>query len=209
MGLPSGIMWAPCNVDARNANGFADSPFQQSASYVSWGNTVCHELVRDRTFDYDWGTSNDGPYSGTPGSTIEYPGSLPPENDVAHVICGGSWRLPTSAEFTELIDNTAFIDENGFVIPDDQQDKRITMNGVVGVRIRSLINGATIFISCSGRGEGSGVIGYSEIGLLWASDLVSAENARAFAVTYNTIQPAYSSPRYRGYSIRPVWDPSL
>lgn len=209
LGLPSGIMWAPCNVDARTANGFADSPFQPSASYVSWGNTVCHELNRDRNFDYDWGTSNEGPYSQTPGSSIVYPGSVPIENDVAHVICGGSWRLPTSTEFTELIEHTVFIDEYGYDIPESQQDKRITMNGVVGVRLRSQTNGAAIFIPCSGRGEGYGVISYGGAVYCWASDLQDAGLGKALVITQGNLFPAYGYARYRGLSIRPVWDPSL
>lgn len=209
MGFPSGIMWAPCNVDARNANGFADSPFQQSASYVSWGNTVCHEPNRDLHFNYDWGSSISGPYSETPGSTIESQGSLPLENDVANVICGQSWRLPTSAEFTELFENTDFIDEAGFSIPEDQQDKRITMNGVLGVRMRSKINGATIFIPCSGRGE-SNIVVSSGWAYYWSADMFSAGSAKALVITQpSVIDPAYNYPRYRGLSIRPVWDTSL
>lgn len=207
MGLPSGVMWAPYNVDARNANGFSESPFETSASYVSWGNSVCHEPDRDLHFNYDWGSSNDGPYSETPGSTIQYPGSIPLENDVAHVICGQSWRLPTSAEFTELFENTAFIDENGYVVPDDQQDKRITMNGVIGVRLRSLINGATIFIPCCGRGE-QNVVRVPYAAYYWASDLESADTAKALVITQAIVDPAYNYARYRGLTIRPVWSPS-
>lgn len=209
MGFPSGIMWAPCNVDARLAGGFAESPYQALASYVSWGNTMCHEPDRDLHFDYDWGSDNNGPYSETPGAAIEYPGSIPLESDVAHVVCGRSWRIPTSAECTELLDNTVFIDENGYNIPDDQQNKLILMNGVTGVRLRSLINGATVFLPCNGRAEQNivKVFGYAVYCL--TSDLQSAGAAKALVITSSSINPAYSNGRFRGVAIRPVWDPSL
>lgn len=208
MGFPSGIMWAPCNVDARLAGGFAESPYQALTSYVSWGNTVCYEPDSSLHFDYDWGTSNDGPYSETPGSTIGYPGSIPIESDVAHVVCGRSWRMPTAAEFTELLENTAFIDENGYVLPDDQQDKIITMNDVKGVRLRSLINGAAIFIPCCGRSEQNIVRGQSTL-YYWSSGLASANSAKALAITGDTVNPEISFARYHGLVIRPVWDPSI
>lgn len=209
MGFPSGIMWAPCNVDARLAGGFAESPYEALASYVSWGNTVCHEPDRDLHFDYDWGTSNDGPYSETPGSAIGYPGSIPLGSDVAHVICGRSWRLPTSAECTELIENTVFIDENGYNIPDEQQNKIILMNGVSGVRLRSKINEATIFIPCSGRTEQNVVYVFGLAAYVLTSDLQSESSALALVITSASVNPAYSYARYRGVPIRPVWDPSL
>lgn len=39
-------------------------------------------------------------YNGNGGKT-----ALDPEDDVAHVKCGGSWRMPTSDEISELIEN--------------------------------------------------------------------------------------------------------
>ena len=64
---------------------------------------------------------------------------LEPEDDVAHVKWGGGWRMPTKAEFNELMDNCTWTWS--------------TMNGVNGYFITSNKSGYTdrfIFLPAAG-----------------------------------------------------------
>lgn len=209
MGLPSGIMWAPCCVDARGVNGFAESPYQLDVSFVSWGNTETHEPNLDGRFTYDFGSSNEGPYAETPGAGIAYPGSIGLENDVAHIVCGKSWRIPSAAELTELFDNTVYVDEFGHEISDEVVNKLITMEGVTGFRLKSNINGAYLFFACCGRAEGTAVTTRGTSCSCWSRDLAAGGVATALVMTNVTTEPVRTYARYRGLNIRPVWDPTL
>lgn len=89
LGLPSGLLWATCNVGA-------SSP-EQAGLYFAWGETTgytAEQVARgERLF-----------FQGTYGARyIE--DNLTLEQDAAHVNLGGDWRMPTKAEFQELIDN--------------------------------------------------------------------------------------------------------
>lgn len=209
MGLPSGIMWAPCNVDARNANGFAESAYVTYASYVSWGNVETHEPDANGRLTYDFGSANGGPYASTPGAGIVYPATMAIENDVAHAICGGSWRMPSSVEFAELLENSVFIDEFGNEISEEQPDKRINMNGVTGIRLKSTINSGIIFLVCGGHADDMRVASANFGCYCWSSELDNNNYAKALVVTNSIENPAYSYARFHGLQIRPVWDNSL
>ncbi len=74
LGLPSGLLWATCNVGAA-------SP-ELSGYYFAWGETT--PLSSNYTY------SNN-------------PTTLPLSADAAHVNWGGAWRMPTEREFDELL----------------------------------------------------------------------------------------------------------
>ena len=85
------VKWANINVGA-------ESP-EDYGNYYAWGETSTKET-------YNWSTyfdTNDGgntftKYNNEGGKTV-----LDPEDDAAHVNWGGSWRMPTQAEWWELI----------------------------------------------------------------------------------------------------------
>lgn len=80
LGLPSGLLWATCNVGAN--------------SHASCG---CK---------YAWGeTSSKSQYESYNYTYTEYPSVLPSYADAASVNWGGGWRMPTVEEMQELIDN--------------------------------------------------------------------------------------------------------
>lgn len=103
LGLPSGTLWATCNVGA--------SAPTQTGLYFAWGETDGHlDGLGTKTFswnDYKFGakdtsdTTNYGmkKYNGTDSKVI-----LDKEDDAAHVIMGGEWRIPTVEQFEELCD---------------------------------------------------------------------------------------------------------
>ena len=112
LGLPSGLLWADRNIGA-------ESP-EDSGLYFQWGDTQGYtkeQIVSDSDdaklfyeFDYkffvegeDEFDCNMSKYNDTDGKNV-----LDLEDDAAHILIGGNWRMPTGEEFAELINNTNF-----------------------------------------------------------------------------------------------------
>ena len=99
--LPSGILWATCNVGATKPS--------ESGLYFQWGDTQGYtkdQVGKDKQFtwkSYKWNPSGDGEtftnYA-NPGDTLDL------EDDAAHVHMGGDWHIPTPEQIKELIDYT-------------------------------------------------------------------------------------------------------
>ena len=220
MGLPSGLLWATRNMDVTQKNGFAISPYQYECSFVSWGNIQMYNPNAQGNFIgvYDWGDSNaqepwfDGqPYGDTPGCQLQ--SNIDAAHDVATQILGKQWRFPNTNEIKELLDNSDYIDADGNIVTPQTSvsgsanDKRITMNGVVGIRLRSKINGNVIFFPASGNGNVTtwsyrGVRGY-----YWSLSWNSARYAHYLGFYSGVLYPQVSSGRYKGFAVRPVMEP--
>lgn len=216
MGLPSGLLWAPMNMDAQQERGFAESPFLYDCSFVSWGNVEPHNPNSDNTsFDYNWGGVNahapwyDGQvYGSTPGSELET--DIDIANDVANQICGGKWRMPASAEFKELFDNCDFVQADGTTVIDaGTTDKRVTVNGVLGIYLKSKINGKLLFFACSGYGSGASWSNRGSSGHYWSSSFYSARGAYDLYFSNDSVNSQGFGTRYYGFPVRPVYDQSL
>lgn len=83
-------IWATCNVGA--------SKPEEAGNYYAWGEIKPKEEYTDN--NYKFGTSSDlTKYNETDNLT-----TLELEDDAAHVIMGGSWRMPTKEELQKLID---------------------------------------------------------------------------------------------------------
>lgn len=204
MGLPSGTMWARRNIDVSQPDGFAVSDIQLDASYFSWGNVDGHNPNEGSFSPYDWGNISDRePYSTSPGASITYPGSMDAEHDCATVVCGAPWKVPASSDFVELINNCDYVDANGNVI--SEADKLITIDGVVGIRLRSKINGNILFFAACGYGTNSDLMDDSQQGVYWVSSLQGESTAsRLF---FRSIGVTLASPfgRFHGCTVRPIF----
>lgn len=115
LGLPSGTLWATCNVGANSPEEYGD--------YFAWG-----EVEPKGTYDwttYKWcnGSSTSltkyctNSYFGTVDNKTE----LDPEDDAAHVNWGVNWRMPTKEQQQELYVNctaewTMVDGTNGYLI---------------------------------------------------------------------------------------------
>ena len=86
LGLPSGILWATCNVGATSPDEFGE--------YYAWGETYTKEMYGGETPE---GKSDDGDYNYS-----DSPKKLPVGADVANVKWGDHWRLPTKENIEEL-----------------------------------------------------------------------------------------------------------
>lgn len=212
MGLPSGVMWSPVNIDIEQPGGFAKSPFQYECSFFSWGNVDGHNPTGPASFSpWSWGSVNaqdpwyDGQvYGDTPGNTLN--GDIPVgvDYDAARANLGAPWRMPTSYDFAELFENCIFIDANGTEIETSRVDKRITINGIVGIRLRSVINGNVIFFPASGYGNGTSLSNRGYFGYYWSSSWGSARNAQDLLFNSGGVYPQGSGDRHYGFAIRPV-----
>lgn len=132
LGLPSGTLWATCNVGASSPEEYGD--------YFAWGEVEPKSTYADD--NYAWGSyTNIPPDLGmTKYNTTDEKMVLEPEDDAAHVNMGGEWHMPTSAQCQELIDNTisAWTDNwNG--------------TEVTGIVFTSTANTNSIFIPAGGE----------------------------------------------------------
>lgn len=214
MGLPSGRKWAVANIDVSSPSGFQEvdgvvSPFKYECSFCSWGNTEMYNPNAQESFVgvYDWGGINGDepyyegqPYGSTPGAAVT--NNLGASNDAARINLGAPWRMPSSNEFKELFDNCDYIDANGNIVT--SEDKRITMNGIVGLRLRSKINGNIVFFPASGYGDGTSWGGRGGSGDYWTSSWDSARYARRMIFYAGGGSPQYTGDRYNGFAVRPV-----
>lgn len=97
LGLPSGIMWATCDVGA-------DKP-EASGNKYAWGETEPKDSYDKENYKYYIGYNRYTKYDGyTDASVLLY--TLEPEDDAATVNWGSHWRMPTQGEFVELFINT-------------------------------------------------------------------------------------------------------
>lgn len=211
MGLPSGVKWSSRDIDLTKPGGFCETPFIYEKSFFSWGNIDGHNPSSVSAFDYNWGGVNqaepwyDGqPYGTTPGNTLNGNIAVGEAFDAARANLGAPWRMPTSAEFNELFANIKYIKADGTEVDTTKADKRVTVNGVMGLYIESRINGARLFFSCSGYGNGRSWHSRGALGFYWSSTWYSSRYARYLHFNSGGVIPQSSSSRYYGFALRPV-----
>lgn len=220
MGLPSGVLWAKASIDLTTPSKFQEvdgavSPFKYECSFFSWGNTDGHNPSSTSAFDYNWGGVNehepyyDGqPYGSTPGNTLT--GNIPPSMDAARASLGAPWRMPSMEDFVELFANIDYIDADGNVvtaktsIAKTAADKRVTVNGINGLYLRSKINGNRLFFPASGSGYGRSWYSRTASGFFWSSTFDSALGARNLHFSSGGVSPTDTGNRCYGFPVRPV-----
>lgn len=88
LGLPSGNLWATCNLGAQDSTGIGD--------YYAWGELTTKTSYTNATYQYqDWYGTKAYVYLGDEISGTQY--------DVAKHIYGGDWRFPTAEEAREIL----------------------------------------------------------------------------------------------------------
>ena len=94
LGLPSGLLWAKCNVGAKHEYEFGN--------YFAWGETEPKEEYGWETYKFGSTKNSRTKYNSSDGKTI-----LEPQDDAATVNMGEEWRMPTEEELEELVYNTS------------------------------------------------------------------------------------------------------
>ena len=167
LGLPSGTKWATTNVGATTPEGYGN--------YYAWGETSPKSSY----------TSSNYTYTGTPTT-------LPLSNDVANVMWGGDWRMPTKAEQDELRTECTWI--------------WTTQNGVNGYKVTSKVNSNSIFLPAVGGCWDFTVNSVGSFGSYWSSSLDSNDSDNAYSVSFDSYGKdwGFVRPRCYGQSVRPV-----
>lgn len=188
LGLPSGTLWATCNVGTDMPEGYGE--------YFAWGETEPKDYYYWSTYQYCNGSagtltkyctqSNYG-YNGF----VDGLKTLLPEDDIATVHCGGNWRMPTEQEWRELIENTTHTNT--------------TQNGVFG-RLFTAANGNTLFLPAAGTKDKDGLNYVGSNGRYWSSSLCASSPNSAWHFWSNSDGNNNISvtTRCEGRSVRPV-----
>lgn len=205
MGLPSGLLWSAVDMDFTKPGCVAETPFTYMKSFYSWGNIEGHNPLPDRErFAYNWALEA---YESTPGASLQT--DLPASMDAARALLGSPWRTPSAGELQELINSCDFVMEDGTtVIPDSTTDKRVTVNGIRGIYLKSRYNGRLLFFACAGYGSSRSQTYIRTRIYYWTATNVSESLSNCLRVAAS-VESQASFDRWHGLPIRPVYDPSL
>ena len=183
------VKWATCNVGASSPEEYGD--------YFAWGETSPKANYSWSTYKHCKGSYDTMTKYCTSSSygTVDNKTVLDLSDDAAHVNWGGSWRMPTIAEFRELIDNCTWT--------------WTTMNGVCGYKVvgkKSGYAGDWIFLPAAGYRSGTNLGSVGSGGDYWSSSLDESYsfNARHLSF-YSGRSSTYSDYRGSGQSVRPVF----
>ena len=173
------VKWATCNVGASSPEEYGD--------YFAWGGT---------TTKAEYNESNCPTYGLIISELqsfgyIDSEGNLAAQYDAATANWGGDWRMPTSAEYNELLNNCTL--------------EWTTQNGVNGYKVIGP-SGASIFLPAAGYRYGSSLKSAGSDGSYWMS------TPNVYFGNYNACGLDFGSDfhymcnfyRYSGLSVRPV-----
>ena len=187
------VKWATFNVGATKPEEYGD--------YFAWGETEPKDSYIWQTYMWCKGsfktftkycTSNQASYwdgSGSPDNkTI-----LDIEDDAAHANWGGSWRMPTNAEWIELINNCTWAWTDNY-----------NGSGITG-RVVTASNGNSIFLPAAGS-RNSDFPDDLGAGKYWSSSLCLDKHGIAWHAYFESeVVIRFGYPRDFGQSVRPVY----
>lgn len=182
------LYWAKSNLSDK---GLCTNP-EDYGDYYAWGETAPKENYSWST--YKFRTSSSGPFSKYNTSsyygTVDNKTVLEPEDDVAHVKLGGKWRMPTDAEWTELLTKCTWT--------------WTAKNGVNGYKVTGT-NGNSIFLPAAGYRYDTDLDFVGSYGFYWSSSLYTDDPSNAWYVYFGSDEVfRYLGSRYLGLSVRPV-----
>ena len=186
LGLPSGTLWATCNLGASSPEDYGD--------YYAWGETTTKSTYNWSTYQYCNGDGNKltkycsksgyGNNGFTDNLTV-----LQSSDDAATVNWGSGWCIPTKKQWEELRNNTTVL--------------WTTKNGEIGVKF-FVKNGNSLFLPTAGYWTISGM-GNFEYCYYWSKTLLVDDPRQAWDVfisqydcTFSLLDRCYGSP------VRPV-----
>ena len=195
LGLPSGTLWATCNVGASKPSDFG--------LYFQWGDIqgyTAEQVGKEngkKLFewdDYKWDLYADGKAFSKYTKAGE---TLNLEDDAAHINMGGEWHIPSPEQIKELLDNTT----TEWILLDDE---------AFGMAFTSK-NGKSIFIPAAGWAWWGSIYDIGSYGYIWSSvvdkdHVCDGKYMRDGKLLAFYSEGAYlkSESRDNGYSIRGV-----
>ena len=182
LGLPSGTMWATCNLGANKP--------EEPGLLFQWGRTDGYmygdKNNQFRTYSQNkQDTKNEFIPKTTSGKVYKAGDILELEDDAAHAHMGSAWRMPTKEQLEELYNNTTH--------------KVETINGVKCLMLTSNINGCQLFIPFAGywnnRNDSFNYIRY--VANIWSSQVYEHDNKGNYILYCSSSGLAYIGLNYR------------
>lgn len=197
------VNWASCNIGSQSPEEFGD--------YYAWGETYTKASYNRMTYKFSGGKeglleslTDYVKYKGTENKQNPNDSKLEECDDVAHILWGGSWRMPTKAEIKELVESCDWVFEE--------------FNKIMGCWAISKINGNKIFFPLAGYIHDDVVYDVGLSGKYWASELrgdmcfeayqiwISFADNLARMENKSSVFLSDDGERENGRSVRPVCD---
>ena len=165
--LPSGTMWATCNVGADKQ--------EDSGILFQFGRVDGYKYAdKNNQFKANKQNKQDTCSKDTPlttsGKVYKKNEILDLKDDAANVNMGGKWRMPTKDELEELIDNTTYEVE--------------TINGIKGMMFTSKINNNQLFIPFGGWWYNNSFLCAGSYGYVWSSQVYDSNVNGAYRLHF-------------------------
>ena len=184
--LPSGLLWATCNMGASKPEAYG--------VYIAWGETGTKDTYSWANYKYcessmfaltKYCNSADCGYEGyTDSLTV-----LLPEDDAAAVRWGDGWHMPSVEDWLELFENTTYT--------------WTTRRGTEGA-LFTAPNGESLFFPAAGyRMDDDSYYAGSE-GYYWSTAIVETRPYDAWCPVFHSGGMNLNSSRSVGQCIRPV-----
>lgn len=193
LGLPSGTLWATCNVGADTPEGYGD--------YFAWGETTPKTTYSWSFYKYCIGggdeltkycSESDHGYNGYTDDLT----TLELSDDASAANWGNDWCMPTMIQWEELFEKTT--------------QSWTSQNGISGLLLTAS-NGNTLFLPASGCRKDDVLYEVSSRGNYWSSSLIINRPNRAWSFDFkfeseNGLSSDISNDHNRnhGLSVRPV-----
>lgn len=171
------VLWATCNVGANSPEGYG--------GYYAWGETTTKSSYTGNNCE-TWNKR----ISDIMGTS----------RDVARAQWGDPWRMPTDAEFNELLQ------------ADNCEWTWTTLNGINGYKVTSKkagYKGNYIFLPAAGWRTGDWPFSQNQFGCYWSSTPKESSSLEAYCLDFgksrgHLYHEMYDSNRDSGKSIHPV-----
>ncbi len=185
------VKWANFNLGAAKA--------EENGKYYAWADTRGYTLSEPH--DFTWANA---PYCTDPSNPTNSSSwskynttdaGLESSDDAATVNLGGSWRMPTYAEWEQLVSQCTWT--------------WTSQSGINGYKV-SASNGNWIFLPAAGHRDGTSSYYVGSTGHYWSDLVVSRGVYDAWSMDFNLTgrrNPVSRYNRYYGFSVRPVYGP--
>ena len=187
------VKWANMNLGAHRPEEYGD--------YYAWGETESKSDYTWLTYKFCTDGNSDANVKLSKYNTSSAYGrvddntELDAGDDVAHVKLGGNWRMPTRKEWDELMTKGSF--------------DLVLQNDVIGLRIIGP-NGKSIFLAAACNRDDIDFDHNGFYGLYWTSSLRPKDPTCAYNLYFTPVEvEMIAGGRYKGQSVRPVFDESL
>ena len=184
LGLPSGTLWADMNIGANDKT--------DHGLYFAFGDTKVH----DSSYEFRW---SNYPWYDDARDTLKYYSKdglteLYPEDDAARQVLGGSWMVPSTEQFLELLDER------------NCTCRYVETDGYAGQLFTSVRNGNQLFLPVCGMICCGREYGLRTDGNYWTRNRNPDDDHGAFIYTFDNCDSGHvlNNSRECGCSIRAV-----